>query len=140
MLFILDTNTLSALHAGDARILRHKERFDPTEVVTTIITRIEILRGRFEFVLKAADGIELRRALDWLERSEKLLSHIGILRLSDAAASEFDKLRPSKKLKRIGRADLLIASIALAHRATLVTRNLKHFRQVPGLQVENWAD
>jgi predicted nucleic acid-binding protein len=25
-------------------------------------------------------------------------------------------------------------------RATRVTRNLKHFQQIPGLQVENWAD
>jgi len=24
--------------------------------------------------------------------------------------------------------------------ATLVTRNLKHFRQVPNLKVENWVD
>ena len=36
--------------------------------------------------------------------------------------------------------DLLIASIALAQRATLVTRNLRHFRQIPALNVENWAD
>ena len=40
----------------------------------------------------------------------------------------------------MGRADLLIAAITLANRATLVTRNLKDFRQVPGLQIENWAD
>ena len=40
----------------------------------------------------------------------------------------------------IGRADLLIAAIVLTHRATLVSRNLKDFRQVPGLRVENWAD
>jgi tRNA(fMet)-specific endonuclease VapC len=49
-------------------------------------------------------------------------------------------LRQDRKLKKIGRRDLLIACIALAHRAKVVTRNLKHFRQVPGLLVENWAD
>ena len=62
------------------------------------------------------------------------------MRLDTAAAAEFDRLRQNKKLTKIGRADLLIASIALAHRATLVTRNLLHFQQVPGLRLENWAD
>lgn len=28
----------------------------------------------------------------------------------------------------------------LANRATLVTRNLHHFKQVPGLMVTNWVD
>ena len=63
-----------------------------------------------------------------------------ILSLLFHVASEFDRLRQSRKLKKIGRADLLIAAITLANRATLVSRNLKDFRQVPGLQVENWAD
>jgi len=137
---ILDTDTLSRLHAGDARVQDHKERFDPAEVVTTVITRIEILRGRFDFVLKATDGGQLRQARDWLRRSEELLSRIAIVPLDDTAADQFDNLRQNKKLKKIGRADLLIAAVTLAHGATLVTRNLKHFRQVPGLQVENWAD
>jgi hypothetical protein len=34
----------------------------------------------------------------------------------------------------------IAASIALAHRATLVTRNLKHFGQIRSLQLENWID
>ena len=33
-----------------------------------------------------------------------------------------------------------IGCITLAHRATLVTRNYDHFRQIPGLKIENWAD
>ena len=57
-----------------------------------------------------------------------------------AAVAQFDRLRRNKKLKQIGRADLLIAAITLANRATLVSRNLKDFRLVAGLQVENWAD
>jgi tRNA(fMet)-specific endonuclease VapC len=41
---------------------------------------------------------------------------------------------------KIGRADMLIASIYLANRAVLVTRNVKHFKQFPDLNVENWVD
>ena len=65
---------------------------------------------------------------------------VMVVPIDAAAAVEFDKRRQNKKLKKIGRADLLIARTALACRATLVTRNVKHFRQVPGLHVENGAD
>lgn len=56
------------------------------------------------------------------------------------AAEHFERLRHLPGLRKIGRADLLIASIALAHRATLVTRNVRHFRPIAGLTVENWID
>ena len=38
----------------------------------------------------------------------------------------------------LGAIDYQIAGIALAHRATLVTRNKKEFDRVPGLKVEDW--
>jgi tRNA(fMet)-specific endonuclease VapC len=60
--------------------------------------------------------------------------------VDSAAAAEFGRLRQYKKLKKSGRADLLIAAITLANQATLVTPNVKDFRQVPGLPIENWAD
>jgi hypothetical protein len=53
---------------------------------------------------------------------------------------QFDSLRKVSKFRKIGRADLLIASISLAHQATLVTRNLRHFRQISHLSLENWVD
>ena len=90
--------------------------------------------------LKAENGNQLQRAQHFLARSEQNLARFILIPIWSQAAAEFDKLRQNKKLKKIGRSDLLIASIALAHGATLVTRNRKHFQQVPGLQVENWAD
>ncbi len=35
--------------------------------------------------------------------------------------------------------DLLIASSALAHNLILVTNNEKHFKRIPGLEMENWT-
>jgi tRNA(fMet)-specific endonuclease VapC len=69
-----------------------------------------------------------------------LLRQITVLSIDQTAADQFDRLRQIKKLKKIGRRDLLIGAIALAHGATLVTRNLRHFSQIPGLRVENWLD
>jgi tRNA(fMet)-specific endonuclease VapC len=137
---LLDTDTLTYLHAGHMRIIENLRKLDDPDVGTTVITKIELLRGRFDFVLKAATGIELLRAQQWLTRTEELLAQIIIVPLDEASVAQFDRLREIKKLNKIGRADLLIASITLAHRAVLVTRNVRHFRQIPGLSVTNWVD
>ena len=115
-----------------------EEATEPT--VTSVISRIEILRGRFDSVLKAANRDQLLKAQKRLEATEAELAKYEIVTLDDAAAAEFARLQADKKYKKIGRPDLLIACIALANRATLVTRNLRHFRQIPGLKLENWAD
>ena len=40
---------------------------------------------------------------------------------------------------RLGTHDLRIAAICVAHMARLISRNLRDFDQVPGLQVEYWT-
>lgn len=137
---LLDTDTLTHLHAGHPRVIERLRKLDDPDVGTTIVTKIELLCGRFDFVLKAATGTELLRAQQLLVRTEKLLAQIVVVPLDEAAAVQFDRLRAIKRLRKIGRADLLIASIALAHCATLVTRNVRHFRPVPSLTVTNWVD
>ena len=138
-MLVLDTDTLSHLLRGHARAtLRRSQVVD--DVVLTIITRIEVLQGRFAAVLKAAGREQLGQAQDRLTESERRLASFDILPVNADAAAAFERLLNTKGLRRIGRGDLLIAAIALAHRATLVSRNLRDFRQVPGLRVENWAD
>jgi tRNA(fMet)-specific endonuclease VapC len=137
---LLDTDTLTHVHAGHPRVVRRLRELDDPDVGTTIITKIELLRGRFDFMLKAASGTDLLRAQQLLTQTEELLAQLWVVPLDEAAAVEFDRLRAARRLRKIGRADLLIASIAIAHRATLVTRNVRHFPQVPGLTVTNRVD
>ena len=139
-MYLLDTDTITHLHAGHPRVIKRLRQVTDPDVGTTIITKIELLRGRFDFVLKAATGSDLLRAQQLLGRTDELLAQILIVPLDEVAATLFDRLRLNSRLRKIGRADLLISSIALAHRATLVTRNVRHFKQVPGLKVANWVD
>ncbi len=138
--YILDTDTLTRLHAGHPKVIERSRHVADSDIATTVISKVELLRGRFEFLLKAADGAQLLRAQDWLIKTELLLSQLRILPFEAAAATEFDRLRAVTKVRKIGRADLLISSIALAHRAIVVTRNLRDFRRVPNLAVANWVD
>jgi tRNA(fMet)-specific endonuclease VapC len=139
-MYLLDTDTLTYLYAGNANVIARLKALENSEVGITIITKAEMLRGRIDYLLKAETGESLLRAQELLFRTEELLAELLIVPVSQSAADEFERLRIVSKLRKIGRADLLIASISLANRATLVTRNIRHFKQIPGLRVVNWVD
>jgi len=61
-----------------------------------------------------------------------------VLPFGDQAADRFEDLR--RDGVRIGSMDLKIASIALRHEALILSANLRDFRQVSELRVENWLD
>jgi tRNA(fMet)-specific endonuclease VapC len=44
-----------------------------------------------------------------------------------------------RKGRSIGQNDTMIAAHALMLKAIVVTDNVKHFSQVPGLRIENWV-
>lgn len=139
-MYLLDTNILSEFFKDNAKILAKIESLpDDTPFAISIVNLIEILKGRFEFLLKAANGEELIRADQWLREDLRRLDTIDRLPISDAVAELFDRHRQNRKMKNIGRPDLLIACVALAHGATLVTRNTKDFAGIPNLKLENWA-
>ncbi|MBI2803969.1 MAG: type II toxin-antitoxin system VapC family toxin [Planctomycetes bacterium] len=138
-MIILDTDIVTLLHAEHPAVAR-RLKIEREDIAITIVTLIEVLQGRFDFVMKAATKAQFLSAQKLLRASSQKLEELPTLFLDEGALDQFEVLRSKKGLKRIGRADLLIASIALAKGATLVTRNLKHFRLIPQLKLENWVD
>jgi tRNA(fMet)-specific endonuclease VapC len=140
-MIVLDTDIVTLLSYGRAEKLQQRiaSAEENEELAVTLVTRMEILRGRFDGILKAADEDELRKAMERFGASRDLLGSFRLLEVDDDACSHFAKmLKVKKRPKRRG--DLLVACIALAHGALLVTRNTRDFEHVPGLSVENWVD
>jgi tRNA(fMet)-specific endonuclease VapC len=139
-LYLLDTDTMTLWLYGNAHV---RTRFDAVaetdRVGISLITRVEILRGRFEAVLKAANRTEWLQAQERLRISEEALASVEIIPITEPDADQFDALRAIKKLNKMDRGDKLQAAIALANDATLVTRNTKDYASVPNLKLENWA-
>jgi tRNA(fMet)-specific endonuclease VapC len=68
----------------------------------------------------------------------EFFAEFTIALLDERAANQFETLRASKI--RLGTMDLKIAAIALVNQALLLSRNLRDFKQVPGLRVEDWLE
>lgn len=68
------------------------------------------------------------------------LDYVSVLNWPYEAAPLHGRIRATlqKRGTPIGAMDLLIASHALWAETTLVTENVKEFRRVPGLKIENW--
>lgn len=137
---VLDTDHMSMLERTDLRgsapLRARLARLLPEEVVTTIISYEEQMRGWMAYLARA------RSMTHQVEAYRRLLQHldnyrwIPVLTFDAAAAVSFQRLRRARP--RIGTMDMKIAAIVLSRDATLLSRNLADFGQVPGLQVEDW--
>ena len=139
-MYFLDTDCQSLLDRDSPEARRLTERLlfvRPEEVAVTIVTYEEQMRGWLAWIAQAktmALQVEgYRRLRQHIERFRV----IPVVDFDAVAASEFERLR--KEGVRIGTMDLKIASIALAHRATVLTRNLRDYEKVPGLSCMDWT-
>jgi tRNA(fMet)-specific endonuclease VapC len=138
-MILLDTDIWTLHQFADERVRERCETAGEVPAIT-MVTQIEVLRGRYDAVFKAEDGARLLHAQQVLALTLQHMEQFQVVPFDAAAAAQFDRLLGTKGLRRIGRGDLLIAAITLANRATLVTRNRRDFQKVPGLRIENWAD
>jgi tRNA(fMet)-specific endonuclease VapC len=128
---LLDTSVcIGWLGGRDLGVKRQLSALERDEVAVCSVVKAELLYGA-----RAS-----ARVAENLERLETLFALLPSLPFDDEAAAHYGAMRA--QLRRagtpIGGNDMLIASIALAADATLVTRNEKEFRLVPGLRVEVW--
>jgi predicted nucleic acid-binding protein len=135
---VLDTNVLSALMRTnpDAAIVDWLDR-QPADSVW--LTSITVFEARFGLALlpKGRRRSALERAFDRV-LTEDLSSRV--LTLDEMAAVTAAQLAADRQ--RAGRAvdlrDTLIAGIAQARRATIATRNVRHFEGLDVPVVDPW--
>jgi len=72
---------------------------------------------------------------------EQFLAPLNLASFDHDAALSYGRLRARLETigSPIGSMDLLIAAHALSLGVRLVTNNLREFRRVPGLRLENWV-
>jgi tRNA(fMet)-specific endonuclease VapC len=135
-MILLDTDHISLLQWGGTgckQLVGRLETEGFTAPPTTIITYEEQIRGWMARLSKARAVAEEVLLYRKLAAQLSFFSTLQVLDFSETAAVEYQRL---KKLKlKLGTMDLKIAAIALSCGATVWTRNLVHFRQVPGLSV-----
>ena len=126
---ILDSDVCIEILRGNVEVIAKRGTVDD-EVATTWITAAELAYG-------AEKSRDPERNVTLVT---EFLATLPVVGLDRPAALEFG--RRKAKLERAGMriadADLLIASIALARGASMVTGNRKHYERIEGLRTEDW--
>ena len=132
MIYALDTNIISYLMRGDKAVTKHwrDERMQGNKSIIPIVAYYEAKRG-----LLAVNSIKK------LKHFEELCSVLGVVVFSredaDVASRIYSELKNKGRMSEDS--DILIAAQALSRGYTLATNNIKHFKNIGGLLIENWA-
>jgi tRNA(fMet)-specific endonuclease VapC len=138
---VLDTDHLTVYAFAESKrhqVLSARIRNSREEFCTTVVCVEEQLRGWLAAIKRVRDPMDQVPVYHRLTRLWEFFGAWRTLPFEAAAAERFKNLR--RQRLRIGSQDLKIATIALAFDALLLSANLRDFRQVPGLRVENWLE
>jgi tRNA(fMet)-specific endonuclease VapC len=128
---LLDTDIcIEALRRRSDPLLRHLRAHSPDELAVSVITEAELNFGALNSALPGRNA----------GAAEAFLQPFSILPFGREYVPIYARLRSTLERAgtRIGNLDMLIAAQAVALGLTVVTNNLREFRRVPGLRVENW--
>jgi tRNA(fMet)-specific endonuclease VapC len=131
LIFLLDTNTCIQLWQRKNIVVRNNFlALRPDNIALCSVVKAELLFG----ALRSAH-IERNSSL-----LHKLFEPLHSFDFDDEAASHYAEIRSDLSAKGclIGANDLLIAAIARANKAVLVTNNTDEFSRVLGLEIQDW--
>jgi len=131
---LIDASVLIDHERGRVDLEKHVEGREDEGFFLSVITASELLHG----VHRAEDrGTRARRSAF----VEGVLGSFPLLPIEIATARMHARLWAdlAARGQLIGAHDLWIAAACLSHGLSLVTSNLREFRRVPGLEIEDWS-
>ena len=128
--YALDTNTLIYFFRDQGRVAQNLLKVAPARIAISAIVLFELETG----IAKSTEPEKRMKQL------AELVEVVRVLPFDQNTARESARIRAwlEARGEPIGPMDTLIAGTALAEGATLVTRNAKEFRRVPGLRTADW--
>jgi tRNA(fMet)-specific endonuclease VapC len=134
VIYVLDTNAVSALMKGTAAVVERLAAAAPADVAVPQPVLAEIAFG-----IERLPRSKRRAALQ--SRFDLISAELPRAEWTDLVCQMFGRIKAT--LKRRGTPiedfDAAIAAHALALDATLVTANVDHMIRIPGLHIEDWS-
>ena len=129
--YMLDTNILIYAIKNRPKKVREAFKSHSDYLSMSSVTLGELIYG-------AERSVQVARNLQDIE---SLAARMDVLPFDYLAATHFGQLRAElmRKGKPIGPYDSMIAGHARSLGLILVTNNMREFKRVPGLRVENWS-
>lgn len=131
-MLILDSNIISYYFRGDPQVVPRLQALRPADLGVPAIVEYELRYGLLRLAPEAA--------APRLAALTRLLQTLQILPFDSECANHAARIRVALEAAGtpIGAHDTLIAATALRFKTTLITRNVREFARVPGLQWQNW--
>ena len=129
-MYILDTNTVIYFFKGIGNVAEFLFSKSPKEIYIPSIVLFELEVG----IAKSTKPEKRRGQLESLI----LQTNISPFGKKEAEAAALIRADLETKGMPIGPYDILIAGIVLSQNAILVTHNIKEFKRVNGLIIEDW--
>ena len=130
-MYLLDTNVcINFLNGSSKSVVQHFRSHSPSEIVVCSIVKAELLYGA-----RNSQRVDAN-----LQILKMFFSPLESLPFDDRCADEYGLIRAdfAAQGRLIGPNDMLIAAVARAYDAVLVTHNTREFSRITGLSVDDW--